>query len=508
MLKNAYQNISYQLFGKKMKSPAGVAVFLVVALVFSYLVLKFGFVAGPLMIAVVLGMILFTICLTTPYTAFYVTIFCSCFTFFPARVTGVDLPISTCMELLIYGVYLGWLLNRKKLRTNDVLFYKSPSTVGLFIFLLLIIVEVFNPNYHSFAGWFLYLRKYILFVVIYFTSYKLLDSLDKIRFFIKFWIGMAFLAALYTWKQQWLGFFGFEDRWVKSDPATAVLYFQGGTWRKFSFLAGAAEAGILLAVMAVFTFVLAMGHKGSRKKRRTLYLMGVVMVLAMSYTGTRTANIIMLGGFVFYILMTLNQKGTLYFTVIGVTLFMGLLVAPIDNPTLHRFRTSFQGTKDESLAIRDVNRKAIQPYIHAHPMGGGLATSAEEGTYYNPGHPLAGFPPDSGFLKTALETGWVGYAIAMFYYFCLLAQGIHYYFSSQDREVRLYILAFTCAQIVVILGLYTQSAIGQLPDILFFFPSGAIIIRLLEIDRSNQVERAKQIDRSSLSNEPKNLSTT
>jgi putative inorganic carbon (HCO3(-)) transporter len=491
MLKATYKYFNDELYRKKMKSPAGIVVFGIFSVIFSYLILKGGYIAGPLLISVIAAMILFIICLTTPLTAFYITIFISSFAFFPERFLGVSLPISTCVELLVYGIYLGWLLNRRNTRADDSLFFRSPSTIGMFIFLLLIVVEIFNPNMGSLAGWFLYFRKNVLFALIYFTSYKLLDSLEKIRFFIKFWIFIAVMAALYTCKQQWLGFFGFEDRWVKSDPVMAVLYFQGGTWRKFSFLAGAAEAGILMAMMAVFTIVIGLGTRERRKKRR-YYLGGVLMVLAMSYTGTRTANFILLGGIVFYILMTLNQKKTFYFAAFGAGLMIILLLAPIDNPTLHRFRTTFQGSKDESFQIRDINRKSIQPYIHAHPMGGGLATSAEEGLYFNPTHPLAGFPPDSGFLKTALETGWIGYAIAMLYYFSLLSQGVHYYFKAKGREVRLYILAFTCSLVVVILGLYTQSAIGQVPDIFFFFPAGAVLIRLLQIDQTTNHDESME----------------
>src|SRR5579859_1441337 len=316
MLKGTYNYLNDQLFRRKMKSPAGAVAFAIFSLIFTALFVRLGFVVGPLLISLVIGMILFTICLSTPLTAFYITIGLSCFTFFPERVTGVVLPISTCMELLVYGTYIGWLLNRRYLRTEDTLFYKSPSTIGLFVFIMLIIVEAFNPNMGSMAGWVLYFRKYVLFAVIYFTSYKLLDSLEKIRFFVKFWIAIGLLAALYTCKQQWLGFFGFEDRWVRSDPVTAALYFQGGSWRKFSFLAGAAEAGILMAMLAVFTIVIALGI-GNRRKRGWLYLMTIVMILGTSYTGTRTANMVLIGGMSFFVLMTVNQKRTLYFLSVG-----------------------------------------------------------------------------------------------------------------------------------------------------------------------------------------------
>jgi hypothetical protein len=483
-----------QLFRRKMKSPVGMVVFGIVAILFSYVIVKLGYLAGPLLIAVVAGIIMLIVCLSSPRTAFYITVFVSCFAFFPQRILGVDfLPISTCIELLIYGIYVGWLLNRRNEMPDDSLFLRSPSTIGLFIFMLLILVEVFNPNAHSFPGWFLYFRKNLLFIIIYYITYKLIDDLEKIRFFIKFWIFVAMLAALYTCKQQWLGLFGFEDRWLRSDPVLMVLYFQGGSFRKFSFLAGAPETGILMAVMAIFTIVIGIGIKERRRKWK-LFFCGIIMLLAMSFTGTRTANLVFIGGAVIYILMTINQKKTLYFACTGIVLMLLLLFAPFENATLYRFRTSFRGTGDESLQVRDINRKSIQPYIYAHPMGGGLATSSVEGLHFNPTHPLAGFPPDSGFLKTALETGWIGYAIAILYYLMILSQGVHYYFKARNPEIRLYLLAFTCSLVVVMLGLYTQSAIGQVPDIFFFFPAGALSIRLLQIDQSTFSDEPVKIE--------------
>lgn len=236
MLKTAYHFFSDQLYRRKMYSPAGAVAIGLLAVLLSVVTVKLGFVAGPIMIAAVMGMILFVLCLTMPLQGFYVVVFLSFFAFSPQRVTGVDsLPVSTCLEILVYGVYLGWQLNRRGTRSDDTVFYKSASTIGLFLFLLLIMVEIFNPNMGSIPGWFLYFRKYVLFVVIYFTSYKLLDSVVKIRVFIRFWIIMCFVAALYACKQQWLGFFGFEMHWLLSDPVTAVLYYQGGRGGNFLF---------------------------------------------------------------------------------------------------------------------------------------------------------------------------------------------------------------------------------------------------------------------------------
>jgi putative inorganic carbon (hco3(-)) transporter len=61
--------------------------------------------------------------------------------------------------------------------------------------------------------------------------------------------------------------------------------------------------------------------------------------------------------------------------------------------TVERLRSAFELKENASLNVRDVNRKLIQPYIYAHPIGGGLATSGKPGEAYNPDHRLAGFPP-------------------------------------------------------------------------------------------------------------------
>jgi len=141
-----------------------------------------------------------------------------------------------------------------------------------------------------------------------------------------------------------------------------------------------------------------------------------------------------------------------------------------------------------------MNRISIQPYIYAHPMGGGLATSSSEGMLYNPGHPLAGFPPDSGFLKSAIETGWIGYAVSIIYFFVLLTQGVGYYFKAQDGRIRLYILVFTASMFVYILAQYSQASIGQFPTLFFFYPAAALLSRLLQIDKLSAVNNGKKTD--------------
>ncbi len=476
-----------------MNSPVGILFFAVFAFFLSYFIIFGNYRIGPLVIGILAGAIIFLICIISPLSGFYLTTFISLLAFYPQRLLRANIPVSVGIEFLILGVYLGLLIKKRRSSINNMQFYKAPSSLVMIFFLVFLLIEGFNPNMQSIPGWLFYIRRYLEFLLLYYASYILIDTLDKVKYFIRFWIFLGLLNALYTCKQQWLGFFGFEMEWLRSDPHLIALYFQGGIFRKFSFLSDPAANGIWMASMAIFTIILAMGEK-NKKRRRFYFIASFIMILAMEYTGTRTSTVILVAGWIFYVLMTLNNKMTFYFSVSSVFLFIFLLAAPIDNPTLNRLRSSFRGSRDESLEIRNVNRRHIQPYIFAHPMGGGLATSSSEGLVYNPGHPLAGFPPDSGFLKTAIETGWVGYALAILYYFIILYQGVHYFFKANNEQIRKYILAFTAAILIFILAQYSQVAIGQFPGIFFFYPSAALLVRLLQLDEAISVSKNEKIN--------------
>jgi putative inorganic carbon (hco3(-)) transporter len=490
MLHSMVEYLRRQLFLRKLNSVAGAIVLGVLAVVLAGMMVYINYWLGPAVIAVFAGLIVLVICLVRPLMGFYITMFISCFAFYPQRIVDRYLPISISIEFLIFATYLGLLLKKKK-DPADKAFYSAPSTLAMLIFMIFCLVEVFNPNMYSVLGWFLYTKRFLEFILIYYMSFKLIDDMPKMRAFIRFWFVMSLVIALYTCKQQWIGFFGFEWNYLNSDPRLYVLYFQGGEWRKFSFLSDPAALGIEMGSAAVFTMILGMGEQVLRKK--WIYFMSALaMVLAMEYTGTRTATFVLMGGIVFYIMMTFNQRGTFYFLVLSTVVFFSLLFAPVDNPTLNRFRSTFRGSDEGSLIIRNVNRHKIQPYIYSHPMGGGPMTSATEGLIYNPGHPLAGFPPDSGFLKLAIETGWTGFGITMISYLLFICQGIHYYFKARNKEIRIYMLAFLSGIVVYILAQYTQVAIGQFPGTFFFYPVASLLIRLMQLD-AGTAEKKLQI---------------
>jgi O-antigen ligase len=248
-------------------------------------------------------------------------------------------------------------------------------------------------------------------------------------------------------------------------------------YRKFSLLSDPAAFGIFMCSSSLITIILA--FRPTKRSYRALLLgASLFMILAMAYSGTRTAYAMFVAGLIMFLFMTINNKRTLIFSAVAIFAVFVLLFGPIyGNATINRIRSTFN-SEDASLNVRDRNRATIQEYIYSHPMGGGVMTTGDAGMKYNPNHRLAGFPPDSGYLKIVLETGWTGLFLAVLFFYVCLRQGIKNFYHTQDENIRYYYLAITAMVFSISIGSYAQSVHTQVPIMLFFYPSVALLTRI------------------------------
>lgn len=471
-------------FFRYLAQPLVMGLLIILAVVSGYLAANdFALVTFAISGLLLCGLVVYT-CLFKPLAGYYLTLVIAFFAFFPNRLLNRELPISTFVEVLVLFLFMGTYLYGKADEHHKGNLAKSAVTIFLMINILFFIVELFNPSMGDQAGWFFNSKRYSVYILFFVISYRLINTPDKFRYFIKFWIFMSFLAALYGCSQQWFGFLPMELNYLKNDPHEYALLFQGGVIRKFSFLDGVVTFGNLSGSMAVLTIILALNEK-IKKNKYILFFISLILFLGMSYSGTRTTTIMLPAGIALYVLITLRNKATIMTLFITILVFIFIVFAPIDNPTLNRMRSTFD-SKDESLGVRDMNRKFIQPYIYAHPIGGGIATSGVEGQRFNPNHQLAGFPPDSGLLKLAIEMGWIGLALTMLLYLTVLYQGIYYYFRIKNEEYKKYIVAITCALFSIVVTLYAQVSIGQIPNAFFFYAVMSLFKRLMEFDEKER----------------------
>ena len=393
-------------------------------------------------------------------------------------------PLGALIDLLIYISFIGVFFTKYRHKRKPWAHINHPLTYFVLIVLIMFLIQIFNPNMHSVDGWLFGFRKIIINTLLFFMVLFAFDSKKFFNHLIKLWLICAFIAGAYGCYQEWVGFFPFEKDWVFATDLRLGLIFIDGHFRKFSILSDPTQFGVVMAYSCVFSIIIMMGPMKNRN-RIILAIMTVFMFLGMGYSGTRTAYVIVPAGLVMTSLMTINRKSTLIAAAMLIFGFIVIMFGPIHgNYTVNRIRTAFEFSDDASMGVRDKNRAEIQPYILDHPMGGGVMTCGAAGKTYNPNHRLAGFPPDSGLLRMAMEQGPIGLLYISLFYFVILKSCISKFYRNKDPKMRNYYLAFAGVYFTIFVAEFTQEVIGQLPSSLLFYGLLAIIVKLDKVDNS------------------------
>jgi putative inorganic carbon (hco3(-)) transporter len=391
------------------------------------------------------------------------------------------LPLGTGIDLVIYLGALGVLLRQmRQANAQSWRAFRNPIFLAYVAVVGYILLQMANPDLTTRGSYFLYLRR---FFTVFLTVVIVLVEFKQLRFlihFLKIWFAIATVCAIYGCIQEWFGLMPFERHWLSVDKHSFGLIFIMGRFRIFSLMPDPTSFGIMMSITALFGLMLIVGRGLSRATKIAIGISIVPMLLATAYSGTRTAYAIIPGGLVLYIMMTLYRKST-YLIAAGLGLaFLFILVAPIYHPVVIRIRSTVQGGEDASMNVRNVNRRAIQPYIYSHPFGGGITMAGGVGAH-NGGHPLAPFPPDSGFLQTAVEQGWIGLILQCSFYAIVLGYGITYYYRCRNSFIRTLYLGFLVSFFALVLAQYGQAA-EQVPTSLFLYSGLAFLIRLKDLD--------------------------
>jgi len=225
----------------------------------------------------------------------------------------------------------------------------------------------------------------------------------------------------------------------------------------------------------------------SVQRKIGLVIAGLAMLLAMVYSGTRTAYVILPAAFVFYTLLSMKREVLLIAILFGAFGF-ALLTVPTVNADHHRIKTAFSmvtgdaAAVDKSFEVRLENQKRIQPFIQSHPMGGGLGSVGAWGKRFSPGTFLAEFPPDSGYIRIAVEQGWIGLILYLALFFVIMRVGIKNYFQVQNPQIKAYYQVCLTFLFALMVANYPQEAITQLPTNFLFYIIIALLVRLKDFD--------------------------
>ncbi|HMR42921.1 MAG TPA: O-antigen ligase family protein, partial [Saprospiraceae bacterium] len=234
-----------------------------------------------------------------------------------------------------------------------------------------------------------------------------------------------------------------------------------------------AYGGILCVILATGPF--------KSWKKIALVVAGLTMFWTMAYTGTRTAYVLVPIGLFLFAMLTLTRNvliAAAFFLLTGTAFMM----KSTSNPLIFRIQSAFRVTEDESMQVRFENQKFIQPFIRSHPIGAGLGSTGVWGKRFTPDSWLANFPHDSGFVRIAVEQGWIGLIIYLAMLFVAMQQALYYYLRVKDPTIKIMYLGILAVIFLLTVASYPQEIIVHLPSSLIFYIFLAAIVRLKDFD--------------------------
>jgi putative inorganic carbon (HCO3(-)) transporter len=406
---------------------------------------------------------------------------------------GVEGPIGTVMDGLQVLLLLGVLIKVK--REQNWAVFKSPITVVVFMWLGYNLLEAFNPISIDIMAWVSTVRSVAIVALCYFVFTYNIRSVKYMRLLFTIWLILTVIASLYAYKQEYIGFNQHELQYL-SMPGVADLLFIDGHWRKFSIFSDPVAFAYNMVMPSIFLICL-ITLKMDLWKKIGLGLLIALFLNSMLFSGTRGANPLLPAALVLFAILRYNRK-VLVFSCFAALFLLFLIYVPTSNVNLYRFQSAFKPNNDQSYNLRKRNQKRIQPYILAHPMGGGLGSTGVWGKKYAPDSYLAQFPPDSGYIRVAVEDGWIGLLVFCTFMFIIIRTGIVNYYKIEDPELKVYCLAMTLIIFAYNLANFPQEALVQFPSSILFYFEAALINVTLRLDLNLRAEKKKTLQAASL----------
>lgn len=402
---------------------------------------------------------------------------------------GVEFPLGTLLDGLQYLLILGFIIGQRS--RPDWSVFKGPVSTMVLVWVSFNILQVLNPVADSRLAWVYTVRSAAIVVLMYFVFKYQIRTIQFIRVILKLWLFISVWAALLAYKQEYIGFSASEQAYLDSDPSIGSLLFIDGHWRKYGLFADPVIFSYNMVIASLICVALLTGPLTLWKKI-SLVVMIFLFISAMLFSGTRGAYVLLPAGLALFAILKFNRV-ILFFSLIAGFIMAVLIMIPTSNPTLYRFQTAFRPTNDASFNLRAQNQKKIQPFIQSHPIGGGLGAAGSWGKRFSPDSFLANIPPDGGYVRVAMETGWVGLLLLCTLVFLIIRAGIINFYRIKNPELKTYCLAMTLSVFVLNIGNYPQEALVQFPLNIYIYLMAALIDVTYRLDQKQQTTASKPL---------------
>ncbi|HET8828303.1 MAG TPA: O-antigen ligase domain-containing protein, partial [Pelobium sp.] len=272
-------------------------------------------------------------------------------------------PLGTVMDGMLAIMILGFFIKQKYNRNYWIL--KNPISYIIAIWVIYNVLQFFNPVAASKLAWVYTIRNVAAVMLSYYIFTYYIDSRKFLRTVIALWLGLSFIAALYAIKQEYFGFFAFEER-NHYDPQIIGLMFIDGHWRKSSIFSDPVTFSFNMAAASILCLGLLTGPF-KKKYKLMFFALGCLFTIVMTYSATRAAYVLIPAAFLLLFVLKFNR----YAVALSLPLLFAFLIlirVPTSNTTLARFQSAFKPNQDASYNVRKTNQKRVQPFIQSHPF--------------------------------------------------------------------------------------------------------------------------------------------
>ncbi len=410
-------------------------------------------IALPIVVAVLLGILL------EPRLGLFLALNLSFAVPFVRFIPG-EVPVGTSLDALLFLTLLSTFLNGKRMDWSRL---RHPVFYGLTVWLLYTILELFNPEVPNQTAWFYKIRStslnwFFLGIIMLVAPISRAD----IRVFIRCWFSWSVFGAFWAYKQQYIGLFDAESRWLAEGAAkTHVLW---GQLRCFSFYSDASQFGAEMAAITLISIIQIV--EADRWQARLQYIaLGLIVFWGYALSGTRSALFVMIIGYAAYLVIRRDWVLMLRGAAVAAPILFILMFTHIGDGVyqIYRMRTALQPSKDASFMVRLENQAKLKDYMKNLPFGAGLGTSGGMGARFAPNHGAAQIPPDSWYVELWIETGVVGLSIYLAMLVVFIGYGVWSVWQVRDRWLRLWLIIFLSEFIGISFMSYSNPTLGQIP---------------------------------------------
>ena len=368
-------------------------------------------------------------------------------------------------------------------------FLRHPLVAAAAVWILFCALEYLNPWSRAELGWLYAFRSLAGWMLLFPIALYAIQRPRHIMQLHRWWVALVLLSAALGLYQWFVGPFSWELDWLMADQGRFEQWSLNGKMKPFAFFADPTVLGTVSSITLVVVLILGLRPGASLRRKLGTAGMSVLLLAAILVSGSKLALMLPFVGWVFFAILSW-RKPVLISAVVLLLLGAALLWLPIRHPAWEQASRALNPWNSTGYLLREQNQSWVQPFIWEHPIGVGLGKTGELGKRFAPDVWLSEFPPDSAYMRIAVETGWIGLFLFLGLYFAIFRTGIQGLFRASTTRMKAWYHAYLTFAFLVLIGNTAQQLHTQLPIGLMLMIVMAMLVNGAKMESTSLQEEA------------------